>query len=79
MLPNPIPPKRNSKLEAELFRPATLRTLLPNYHGVYFTQVRSTDRGHEVFVVCQKHLQGAPAAIELGGMEIPVNVCADLP
>ncbi len=79
MLPNPTPPKRNSKLESELFRPATLRALLPNYHGVYFTQVRSTEQGHEVFVVCQKHLQGAPSAIELGGVEVPVKVCAELP
>ena len=79
MLPKPNPPKRNSKLEAELFRPATLRALLPNYHGVYFTQVRSTEHGHEVFVLCQKHLQGAPSAIELGGEEVPVKVCAELP
>ena len=79
LLPNPIPPKRNAKLESELFRPATLRTLLPNYHGVYFTQVRSTERGHEVFVLCQKHLRGAPTAIDLGGVEVPVTVCAELP
>ncbi len=79
MLPNPNPPKRNAKLESELFRPATLKTLLPNYHGVYFTQVRSTDDGHEVFVVCQKHLQNAPTAIELDGVEVPVTVCPDIP
>jgi len=46
---------------------------------VYFTQVRSTDEGHEVFVVCQKHLQNAPTAIELDGIEIPVTVCPDIP
>lgn len=79
MLPNPNPPKRNARLEAELFRPAKLKALLPNYSGVYFTQVRSTERGDEVLVVCQKHLVDAPAAIELDGVEVPVTVCPELP